>query len=164
MVNASYLSFLNSSGYQDIYWIQDGVWYNLTLDFECSFSNYNGLDRYEWRLGVNGTQIGIYNFTKEIDYIDEISMSTSIHHSGYRIFIEDLSLSWNLSFSLLHCLFKFVTLAEHLREKNINYFIYSSDDNLFKTIIDEIYEAHEDLRTYEYNTTLYEYKYLTIYA
>ena len=162
MINASYVSILNSSRYQAIYWIQDGRWYDFNLDFECSISNHTGLDQHEWRLGVNGTQIGIFNFIEEIDYIDKVTMSTSILYSGYKIFFENLSLSWNLSFSILHCLFKFTKLATHLREKNINYFIYSSDDKILRTIIDEIYEARQDLRTYEYNTTLYEYEYLTI--
>lgn len=149
--------FYNGSGYQKIYDIENDTWYQVRIAFECSDANYLNLDKYHWKLIINGTEHGDYVFWNIIPEIGLISLSSQSSSFNYSVLFDGLNFSWardldNFEEEIINIYTQII--IDHLNLKNIQYYIISKDS-------EDFYKNKELLRFFK--EKLYEYKNLAIY-
>ena len=154
---------INGSNYEKIIDIENDNWYQIKIDFECGNNYYSGLAKNQYKIIINGSHYGIFEFENEISYIHNIKLYTSKSDSDWNIFITEFNLNWDSDFKLEHFLFKYTKIIDYLRIKNITYFIFSKELTSYRKIAEEYIDIENELIPYFYKNKLYEYGNLIIY-
>jgi len=154
----------NETKYEKIIDVENDLWYQITIDFECSNNNYSGLAKNQYKIIINGSQYGIFEFENEISYINNINLYTSKSDSNWNVYITEFNLNWASDFKLEHFLFKYTKIIDYLRIKNITYFIFSKDLTLYRKIAEDYIDIENELIPYFYKNKLYEYENLIVYS
>jgi len=154
----------NSTNYEKLVDIENDYWYEIEIDFECTNNNYSGLANDHYKITINGTHYGIFEFEDSLSSINKIFLYTSKSDSNWSISITDFYLKWDVNFKLEHFLFKFTKVIDYLRIKNITYFVFSKDLTPYREKAEEYIDIENELIPYFYNNILYEYENLIIYG
>ena len=149
--------------YQKLMDIENDVWYQINLMFECTNGNYSGLGEYQWKAIINGTNFGEFNFMNK-KLIKNFYLSTSDLHSDYTIYITDFNFSWVPMLKLEYSIFTYLIVFDHLRYNNITYFILSEEETKYNKNVESYIDIKGDLIPKFYKNKLYEYKYLSLYS
>ncbi len=140
----------NGTKYQNITNIDNDVWYNLKILFETTNNNYDGLDKYQWNLIIDGTKYGQFNFIENITKIDEIKFTTGKNVYNHNSYLTNMSFSWAEKVTDIESLVsKIPIIIKHLIQNNISYFILSES-------FEERFKA-EELTLSFYRNKLFEY-------
>ncbi len=75
----------------------DDTWYHVRIDFECGAGGYQGLAADKWTFYINGTEqsSGDLDFGSAVDDINILTLETDDSDSGYSMFIDAISYSWD---------------------------------------------------------------------
>jgi len=149
--------FYNGTNYQKILDIESDIWYQCKIAFECSDENYLGLDQYHWKTIINGIEYGDFVFWNNISEIGMIRLSSHTTSFDYTIFFNAFNLSWardmdNFEEEIINIYT--MIIIDHLKSKNIQYYIISKDS--------EDYYKNKELIKF-FKEKLFEYKNLAIY-
>ncbi len=155
--------YFNGSTFEKISEITNNVWYKLKFYFECTDSNYSGLNQFHWKLVINQTEFGYYAFLNNVSDIGFLSMGTSSPHFDYRILVDDLKATWNPDFKIEYCLFNYLKIFEYLRKKDIRYLILSKENTEYKKEAEEFIDIYSELIPLFYKNQLYKFGNLTVY-
>ncbi|MHA1724322.1 MAG: hypothetical protein ACTSXH_05710 [Promethearchaeota archaeon] len=156
--------FLNGSNYLKLMDIENDVWYECKLDFECTLGNYSGLTRKSWKFGINNTSFGTYDFLNDIDHIRDIYFSSSMIDYDYSTYINNIYFSWEPNLKIENCLFEYLIAFEHLVKKEIYYYIHSKIETEYNAIAKDYIDIDHDLISKFYKNKLYEYQDFVIYS
>ena len=163
LTNDSFFSF-NGSSYTKIIDIEEDKWYNMNIDFECSYSNYSGLGKNQWKTTINGTVYGNYDFWYPIPFINYIDLFTSNLDSEWNVYITGLNFSWDSDFKFERYIFGYLEVIDYLERKKVHYFISSKEPTTFRTEAEEFIDIDNDLILKFYKNKLYEYQDLALYS
>ena len=155
--------YFNGSSYVKIVDIENDKWYQIRIDFECTNNNYSGLDINQWKISINGTEYGNYDFWNDISFVNYMELFTSQLDSGWSVYIAGLNFSWDPDFKLEYYLFKYLSIIDYLKMKNIPYLILSKEPTSFNVEAEKYIDIYNELIPFFYKNKLYEYKSLTIY-
>ncbi|MHA1376553.1 MAG: hypothetical protein ACTSR7_19920, partial [Promethearchaeota archaeon] len=155
---------LNGTNYEKIVDIENDNWYQIKIDFECGNNNYSGLAKNQYKITINGSNYGIFEFENAISYINNINLYTSKSDSNWNIYITEFNLKWDSDFKLEHFLFKYTKVIDYLRIKDIAYFIFSKEITPYREKAEEFIDIENELIPYFYKNKLYEYENLIIYG
>ena len=163
LTNDSFFYF-NGSSYEKIVDIENDKWYHMRIDFECTNNNYSGLDKNQWKITINGTEYGNYDFGNDISFINYIELFSSNLDSEWNVYITGLNFSWDSDFKFEHYLFRYLKVIDYLKTKNILFLILSKEPTTFRTEAEEFIDIDNDLIPKFYKNKLYEYQDLVIYS
>lgn len=163
LTNESFLYF-NGSDDEKIVDIESDKWYDLKIDFECTNNNYSGLEKNQWKLTINGTEYGNYDFWNDVSFIYYLELFTSVLDSEWNVYITGLKFSWDLNVKLEQYIFRYLRVIEHLEKKKIFFFISSKRSTEWRTEVEEYIDIDNDLIPNFYTNKLYEYQDLAIYS
>ncbi len=155
--------YFNGSSYEKIVSIENDKWYQIRIDFECTNNYYSRLDKNQWKITINGTEYGNYDFWNNISFVNYIELFTSQLDSGWNVYITGLNFSWDSDFKFECYLFKYLKIIDYLKTKNIPYLILSKEPTSFNVEAEKYIDIYGDLIPFFYKNKLYEYKSLTIY-
>ena len=156
--------FLNGTNYHRLMDIENDAWYECKLDFECTQGFYKYLTEDTWKVRINGTLYGTYDFLNDVDNIRDINFSSSMIDYNYRTYINNLNFSWAPNFKIEYCLYKYLIAFEHLGKKEIHYYIHSKIETEYNAIAKEFIDINNDLILKFYKNKLYEYQDLVVYS
>jgi len=162
IINGGFYYF-NGSTFKIISVITNDDWYKLKFDFECTDSNYSGLNQYHWKIAINQSEFGEYTFVNNVSNIGFLSMGTSLLHFDYRVLIDDLNVTWNPDFKIEYCLFDYLKLFKYLKEINYRFLILSKENTEYKRQAEEFIDIYGELIPLFYKNIIYEYGNLTVY-
>ena len=161
---ADSFSYFNGSSYEKIVDVENDKWYQVRIDFECTNNNYSGLDMHQWKISINGTEYGNYDFWNDVSFVNYIELFTSQLDSGWNIHITGLNFSWDSDFKFERYLFKYLKVIDYLKAKNIPYLILSKEPTSFNVEAEKYIDIYGELIPFFYKNKLYEYKSLAIYC
>ena len=149
--NGSLFNFVNRKFIKDL---ENNLWYNIRIDFECSNDNYTGLSEHKWRIIINGTNYGIEEIDNNILNFCYIEFYTFQVYYNYIVYLYDIDFSWAKDYDIEDIVFYPIYLIDHLKTKDISYYIISNDNHN--------YLENKDLINY-FTTKLYSYGQYEIY-
>ena len=155
--------YFNGSSYVKIADIENDKWYQIKIDFECSNNNYSGLDINQWKISINGTEYGNYDFWNDIFFVNYIELFTSQLDSDWNVCITGLHFSWDSDFKFEYYLFKYLKVIDYLRTNNIPYLILSKEPTFYNVEAEKYIDIYGELIPFFYKYKLFEYKSLAIY-
>jgi len=155
---------LNGSIYEKMTDIENDKWYHTRIDFECTYNNYSGLEKNQWKVMINDTSYGNYDFRYDLPYIKNLELFTSEFDSEWNVYITGLKFSWDSGFKFEHYIFKYLKVIEYLEEKEIHLLIASKELTTYRTEAEEYVDVFNELIPYFYKNILYDYGLLTVYA
>ena len=162
MHNAFY--YYNGSIYKKIRDIENDKWYQYRIDFECTDGNYMGLKKNRWKATINGTEFGEYIFWNDVDNLGELTLSSSAGYSGWCTFFDKFNFSWAPDFIVENCVFKYPIVINHLKSKNIQYYIHKTKEaNYYKREAEKSINIENELIPKFYKEKLYEYGEIIVY-
>jgi hypothetical protein len=163
-INSSYLYALNDSMFHQISSIEDNKWYSFKIDFEGTNSNYSGLTQYQWKVSINNTIIGPFNYGNNVTYLDQLNLFTFISDADWNVCISQFSFSGDSEFRLEYLLFKYLRLFDYLTNLNYQYLILSINPTEHQLELEQYIDIKNTLITKLYKKQLYAYKTLIIYS
>jgi len=163
LTNDSFFYF-NGSSYEKIVDVENDKWYHMRIDFEFTNSNYSGLEKNQYKVWVNDTKYGNYDFWNDISFINYLELFTSELDSDWNVYITGLKFSWDLDFKFEHYIFRYLRVIEYLEKKKIHFLIMSKEPTTFRTEAEEFIDIDNDLIPKFYKNKLYEYQDLIIYS
>jgi len=163
LTNDSFFYF-NGSSYEKIVDIENDKWYHMRIDFECTNNIYSGLDKNQWKITINGTEYGNYDFWNDISFINYIELFTSNLDSEWNVYITGFNFSWDSDFKFEHYIFRYLRVIDYLEKKKIHFLILSKEPTTFRTEAEEFIDIENDLIPKFYKNKLYEYQDLVIYS
>ena len=163
-INSSYLYALNDSMFHQISSIEDNKWYSFKIDFEGTNSNYSGLTQYQWKVSINNTIIGPFNYGNNVTYLDQLNLFTFISDADWNVYISQFSFSGDSEFRLEYLLFKYLRLFDYLTNLNYQYLILSINPTEHQLELEQYIDIKNTLITKLYKKQLYAYKTLIIYS
>ena len=155
--------YFNGSSYVKIADIENDKWYQIKIDFECTNNYYSGLDINQWKISINGTEYGNYDFWNDIFFVNYIELFTSQLDSDWNVCITGLHFSWDSDFKFEYYLFKYLKVIDNLRTNNIPYLILSKEPTFYSVEAEKYIDIYGELIPFFYKYKLYEYKSLAIY-
>ena len=155
--------YFNGSSYEKIVNIENDKWYQIRIDFECTNNNYSGLDKNEWKITINGTEYGDYDFWNDVSFINYIELFTSQSDSGWSVYITGLNFSWDSDFKFECYLFNYLKVVDYLRMRNIPYLILSKEPTSFNLEAEKYIDIYGELIPFFYKNKLYEFGNLAVY-
>jgi hypothetical protein len=144
--------------------VENDKWYQIRIDFECTNNLYSGLDKNQWKITINETEYGNYDFWNEVSFINYMEIFTSQSDSGWNIYLTGLNFSWDSDFKFELYLFNYLKVIDYLKTENIPYLILSKEPTSFNLEAEEYIDIYGELIPFFYKNKLYEYKSLTIYC
>jgi len=163
-IGSDSIFYFNGSSYEKIVDIENDKWYKIRIYFECTNNFYSGLNKNQWKITINGTEYGNYDFWNEVSFINYMELFTSQLDSGWSVYITGLNFSWDSDFKFECYLFKYLKVIDYLKTKNIPYLIYSKEPTSFNVEAEKYIDIDGELIPFFYKNKLYEYKSLTIYC
>ena len=163
LTNDSFFYF-NGSSYEKIVDIENDKWYHMRIDFECTNNNYLGLDKNQWKITINGTEYGNYDFWNDMSFINYIELFTSNLDSEWNVYITELEFSWDLDFKFEHYIFRYLRVIDYLEKKKIHFLILSKEPTTFRTEAEKYVDVYNELIPCFYKNILYDYGILTVYS
>jgi len=112
----------------------DNTWHHVSIDFECSSGNYEGLDQYTWKCRIDGVESAVMPFNSNQDYIDNMEMGTSFLHSYYNVYIDAIGCSWDSNYDIGDNLNEGLLLS-YENSTSLDWQGYSLDGGVNKTIL-----------------------------
>ena len=156
--------YFNGTSFKEVSTINNNLWYHLKFYFECTDSNYYGLNQYNWKVTINQSMFGGLNFINNVSNIGVLTLATDINQFNYSLKLRALNFIWNPDFNIERCFLDYLKIFDYLEEKNINFLILSKEDTEFKLIAEELIDIYSELVPMFYSNTLYEYGNLTVYS
>ncbi len=138
------------------------MWYNVSIDFECSNGRYNGLIRYKWNFYLNGINYGAFDFLNNITQIDCIKFISSKNFNKWSFYFDAFNFSWDTDFNIINCIFLDQLVINYLERENIRYLILS-EETLSENNSDKEYNILNDLISNFFIQKLYQYQGFAIY-
>jgi len=100
----------------------------------------------------------------DVDNIKYFLFSSSVIDYDYKTYISNLNFSWDTDFEIEKCLFKYLIVFEHLKVKEIHYYIHSKIETEYNAVVKEFIDTDNDLISKFYKNKLYEYQDLILYS
>ena len=147
--------------FQKIIDIVKNMWYNVSIDFECSNGRYNGLIRYKWNFYVNNIKYGDFNFFHNVSQIYAIKILSSTIYSEWNFYLDAFNFSWDPQFNVENCIFLREIVIDYLGRENIRFLIFDKKSVLNNE--DEKINIQDDLILKFFTKKLYEYQGYAIY-
>jgi len=164
-LNAESFCIYNGTDYQKIITLENNKWYLYKLYFECTINNNFGLKQYFWKINVNGTEYGEFNFNNNLSKVSSLSFYTDGLDFEYQVFISNLNFSWIPDFNVLEHIFdKLNVIREYLKSNYFQYYLYSRYDTYYKKRAENYIEIEGLLLPFFYNKTLFEYGNLVLFC
>jgi len=149
------VNFYDGIKYSNITKIENDLWYEFKIDFECTDGNYSGLEKFNCGIHINGTKFPNFSFWNNVSSIQFISYFTKYSDFGWSVYLDDINFSWASTYVIENYIFNPVFFIDYLKSSNIQYFIISKNSFDFC--------CNKDLLVF-YNRKLYEYLNLIIYV
>jgi len=132
----------NGSTNQYISNIIENSWYSISIYFECSNTNYNGLNKFNWKIKLNGTEYGNYLFFNNVSEILYLKFYTDLFDSNYNIYLSNLNFSWSSNFNIERMINNIPLVIDYLKSNHFEHFINSIENKekyleLFNTLYKE---------------------------
>jgi hypothetical protein len=157
-------SYYDGNQYVQLQPYQINKWYHIILDFECSNGGYKGLNQYEWRVSINGTDYNNLKMLKEPSVIDSLRFNTAVTDSGWEIYLDVINFSWYNEFEVEKFLFNIDYMEQYLHRFNISYFIHTYQETPFNVNVERYYLDIDDLLLNYFTLKLYEYGDYVVYS
>ena len=163
------IHFHNGTNYVKIMDVENNVWYHLRLYFECTNDNYNGLNKFNWKILINGTSFGDYAFTKNSSYINNTLLRSDTGSSNLKFCFDNFIFSWARNIEVSEIVlnrYKIPLIISHLKSKEIEYYIHNKnkEDNYLLEDPEEHIDIEDSLIPNYFKEKLYEYGNYIIYS
>ena len=83
----------------DVGTISVDTWYHVRIAFETGAGGYEGLSEDTFKIWINGTEYGAYDFSVQAGVFTVLYLKTYIVDSGYTYYIDGLDFSWRDGYS-----------------------------------------------------------------
>lgn len=157
-------SYYDGNQYVQLQPYQINKWYHIILDFECSNGGYKGLNQYEWRVSINGTDYNNLKMLKEPSVIDSLRFNTAVTDSGWEIYLDVVNFSWYNEFEVEKFIFNIYYMEKYLSRYDISYFIHTEKETGYNFNVEKDYLNIEDLILNYFKEKLYEYGDYVVYS
>ncbi|MHA2185640.1 MAG: hypothetical protein ACXAAI_11625, partial [Promethearchaeota archaeon] len=78
----------------------NNVWYHVRVEFECGSGNHFGLSEDSWRMFINGTQFGDYNFSIAHSSMKNLRISQNWRYDNYHTYTDAIGYSWDPNYNI----------------------------------------------------------------
>ena len=161
------IHFHNGTNYVKIMDVENNVWYHLRLYFECTNDNYNGLNKFNWKILINGTSFGDYAFTKNSSYISNTLLRSDTGSSNLMFYFDNFIFSWtNIEVSnLVLNRYKIPIIINRLKGRHIKYYIHNKNkDSYYMKEAEKHIDTEDSLIPNYFKEKLYEHGNYIIYS
>ena len=146
--------------------IQNDIWYQIKIEFECLNTNYKGLNQFKWNLYVNNNKYSNLSFLTEGNELTSFYLMTNTKFSEYSVFIDDFSFSWAPNYTMemfipspnydMEMFIQSEIVIAYLRKKNIRYIIFTEEETYYKSRLPPFFINNELIPKF-FTQKLYEY-------
>ena len=136
----------------------------MRIDFEYTNNFYSGLEKNQWKITINDTEYGNYDFWNDVSFINYLELFTSELDSEWNVYITGFKFSWDSDFKFEQYIFWYLRVIDYLEMKKIHFLILSKEPTYFRTEDEEFIDIDNELIPKFYKNKLYEYKVLVIYS
>jgi len=162
LLNSKFIQYYNGSHYNILSNIENDIWYEFKLFFESGTGNFSGLFQYHWKISINNTDYGNFEFLNSINHINQIRIFTDIVDSGWEIFFNNLSFSWVPD--VKNCFYTAPIIINYLKLNDITYYIYSLDENPSKIRSEQMsLNINYELLSNYFTKKIYQYQNLAVF-
>jgi len=162
------IHFHNGTNYVKIMDVENNVWYHLRLYFECTKDNYNGLNKFNWKILINEKSFGDYAFTKNSSYINKILLRSDTGSSNLMFCFDNFIFSWTDDIEVSNLFlsrYKIPIIINHLKSKEIKYYIHNKNKEIwYMKQAEKHIDTEKDLIPNYFKKKLYEYGNYIIYS
>lgn len=126
MINSNGLYGYNESTNQKIIEVENYEWYRFKIDFECTNGGYKSLNKFKWKVNINGDDYGVYSFKNNLSSVKYLSFYSDIENWGYNIYLNDITYSWQIYLKDI-IYYTHLNLMNLLKIRRFKYFINEYD-------------------------------------
>jgi len=155
-------SYYDGNNYIRLHPIEDNKWYEIKLEFECSDGGYQGLNKYEWRVTINGNVYSNLKMFRENPELTSLEFNTGLSQSGWIVYLDIIDISWVENFRLEDYFSEASFLNNFILRSNI-YYIHTLLDTWYIRNFEREYFNIQDFIDYYFPTKIYEYGHLSVY-
>ncbi len=158
-----YFAYYDGNTYVKLQLMEKEKWYNIILEFECTDSNYHGLNQYEWRVTINGnvySNLTMYRKNPELSFME---FTTSIKNSNWSVYLDIIHISWVGDFQMEDYFSKIPYIEAYIEKYKINYYIHTLADTWYKRNIERDYLSIQNLIEQYFPIKKYEYGDFIVY-
>jgi hypothetical protein len=160
----------NNTSLEKITDMLDNEWYKIIIYFECTNNGYKGLNKYHWRISINGTEYGDFQFMNNTDSINYFSFYSDKNYSNYMIYLNEVRYSWKPSKNDIIFDIQYA-LINWFEKRKIKYFFKYRDSKYYDELCENLnsefntffLEIDDFLLTNLYKEEEYDYRYIEIY-
>ena len=144
--------------------IENDYWYYIKIYFTSTNNTYKNLNQFQWKIIINGTGHGPYDFGNNNTEINYLKFYTSFEDSNWTMYFNNMKFSWISGITdIKKYIFKHLLIIDDLKSKNFTYYIHFDDININSKIKEKIDVEKEIIEGF-YNNLLYRYKNISLYA